>query len=118
LGFFYDRNGLWQRTLPAGLRIVLLNNHGGGIFGIIDGPTGLDPALQRDFFLTPQPLTAQRTAADHGLRYFTAHDAASLEAALPAFFGGDGAALLEIESELAANSLVFRAFREAVQALQ
>jgi 2-succinyl-5-enolpyruvyl-6-hydroxy-3-cyclohexene-1-carboxylate synthase len=118
LGFFYDRNGLWQPTLPPGLRIVLLNNHGGGIFGIIDGPTGLDPALQRDFFLTPQPLTARHTAADHGLRYYIARDAASLDAVLPAFFGDDGAALLEIESDLAVNSQVFHAFRDAVQGLQ
>jgi 2-succinyl-5-enolpyruvyl-6-hydroxy-3-cyclohexene-1-carboxylate synthase len=74
--------------------------------------------LQRDFFLTPQPLTARHTAADHGLRYYIARDAASLDAVLPAFFGDDGAALLEIESDLAVNSQVFHAFRDAVQGLQ
>ncbi|MFO7632875.1 MAG: 2-succinyl-5-enolpyruvyl-6-hydroxy-3-cyclohexene-1-carboxylic-acid synthase, partial [Caldilinea sp.] len=60
LAFFYDRNGLWQRTLPPNLRIVLLNNHGGGIFDIIDGPNRLDADTRTTYFLTPQPLSAQR----------------------------------------------------------
>ena len=32
VAFFYDRNGLWNNYLPANLRIVLFNNHGGHIF--------------------------------------------------------------------------------------
>ena len=87
LGFFYDRNGLWHRHLPPNLRIVVLNNHGGGIFDIIDGPNRLERARQETYFLTPQPLTARRTAEDHGLRYFHAAGAARTSARqLPAFF--------------------------------
>lgn len=115
LGFFYDRNGLWHRHVPANLRIVLLNNHGGGIFDIIDGPSRLPADVQRTFFLTPQPLTAERTCADHGLDYFHAADAASLDAALAAFFDPrPRPALLEIESDMAVNSQVFRQFKEMI----
>jgi len=32
LAFFYDRNGLWHQHIPPNLRVVILNNHGGGIF--------------------------------------------------------------------------------------
>lgn len=32
LSFFYDRNALWNRYLRGNLRILLLNNGGGGIF--------------------------------------------------------------------------------------
>jgi 2-succinyl-5-enolpyruvyl-6-hydroxy-3-cyclohexene-1-carboxylate synthase len=39
VAFFYDRNALWNRYLPNNLRIILLNNHGGGIFRMIDGPS-------------------------------------------------------------------------------
>jgi 2-succinyl-5-enolpyruvyl-6-hydroxy-3-cyclohexene-1-carboxylate synthase len=113
LGFFYDRNGLWHSHLPANLRIVLLNNHGGGIFDIIDGPNRLPAELHRAFFLTPQPLTARRTAADHGLDYLHAADGASLDAALASFFDPrPRPALLEIESDMATNSQVFRQFKE------
>jgi 2-succinyl-5-enolpyruvyl-6-hydroxy-3-cyclohexene-1-carboxylate synthase len=118
LGFFYDRNGLWHGHVPANLRIVLLNNHGGGIFDIIDGPDRLPSDVQRTFFLTPQPLTAQRTAADHGLGYLHAADEASLEAALASFFDPrPRAALLEIETDMAINSQVFRQFKETLAAL-
>ncbi len=118
LAFFYDRNGLWQRALPPNLRIVLLNNHGGGIFDIIDGPNRLDADTRTTYFLTPQPLSARRTALDHGLRYHYAAHEEDLLAALPAFFAQSGAAaLLEVETEMAVNQQVFQAFREMVGGL-
>lgn len=118
LGFFYDRNGLWHQHVPANLRIVVLNNHGGGIFDIIDGPNRLTDDERTEFFLTPQPLSARRTAQDHGLRYFHAESEQELLAHLPDFFAAqDGAAILEIETEMAVNSAVFRQFREMAAAL-
>jgi 2-succinyl-5-enolpyruvyl-6-hydroxy-3-cyclohexene-1-carboxylate synthase len=118
LGFFYDRNGLWHGHVPANLRIVLLNNHGGGIFDIIDGPNRLPAGLYQTYFLTPQPLTAARTAADHGLDYHHAIDAASLEVVLATFFApGPRPALLEIETDMAVNSQVFRQFKEMIAQL-
>jgi 2-succinyl-5-enolpyruvyl-6-hydroxy-3-cyclohexene-1-carboxylate synthase len=118
LAFFYDRNGLWQRNLPPNLRIVLLNNHGGGIFDIIEGPQRLDAATRTNYFLTPQPLSAQHTALDHGLRYFHAASADALQAALPAFFTTGGPALLEIETAMDVNRAVFQTFRAVVAELQ
>ncbi|HRI57426.1 MAG TPA: 2-succinyl-5-enolpyruvyl-6-hydroxy-3-cyclohexene-1-carboxylate synthase, partial [Anaerolineae bacterium] len=101
------------------LRIVLLNNHGGGIFDIIDGPDRLPAELRRAYFLTPQPLTAERTAADHGLDYRRVADAASLERALATFFQPSlRPALLEIETDMAANSQVFRQFKELIAQLR
>ena len=118
LGFFYDRNGLWHPHVPANLRIVLLNNHGGGIFDVIDGPDRLPADLRREFFLTPQPLTAERTCADHGLDYVHAADAAGLEDALKTFFSPSSrAALLEIETDMATNSQVFRQFKAMIAQL-
>ncbi len=119
LGFFYDRNGLWHRHLPPNLRIVVLNNHGGGIFDIIEGPNQLERARQETYFLTPQPLTARRTAEDHGLRYLHAADAGELKAQLGEFFAQDaGPALLEVETEMATNTAVYARFRAAVAELR
>ncbi|MBW7884797.1 MAG: 2-succinyl-5-enolpyruvyl-6-hydroxy-3-cyclohexene-1-carboxylic-acid synthase [Caldilineaceae bacterium] len=118
LAFFYDRNGLWHNHLPPNLRIVLLNNHGGGIFDIIEGPNRLDAATRARFFLTPQPLSARRTAEDHGLAYYYAADAAGLAAQLPTFFAaGDQPALLEIDTDMETNRTVFQAFRSLVAGL-
>lgn len=38
ISFFYDSNGLWNSYLKSNLRIILINNGGGGIFRIIPGP--------------------------------------------------------------------------------
>lgn len=112
LAFFYDRNGLWHNHLPANLRIVLFNNHGGGIFDIIDGPNRLDAPTRSTYFLTPQPLTAQGTARDHGLAYTHVRNEAELQDALTRFFDpARGAALLEVESDMATNRAIFQAFR-------
>jgi 2-succinyl-5-enolpyruvyl-6-hydroxy-3-cyclohexene-1-carboxylate synthase len=39
LSFFYDSNALWNKYLPKNLKIIVVNNHGGGIFRIIPGPS-------------------------------------------------------------------------------
>lgn len=117
LGFFYDRNGLWHPHVPANLRIVVLNNHGGGIFDIIEGPGRLPRAEQERYFLTPQPLSARRTAEDHGLAYFFATTQPELASLLPAFFAASGPALLEVETAMDTNTANYRALRIALAAL-
>ena len=37
LSFFYDQNALWNSEIAGNLRILLLNNGGGGIFGRFSG---------------------------------------------------------------------------------
>lgn len=115
LGFFYDRNALWHDHVPSNLRIVLLNNHGGGIFDLIDGPNRLEPALRNTYFLTPQSLTARRTAADHGCDYWCCTSRQQLETVLKEFFKPRArAAILEIETDMGVNGEVFQAFKQMV----
>lgn len=40
LSFFYDQNALWNQNLKGNLRILLLNNGGGGIFEKFEGLKG------------------------------------------------------------------------------
>lgn len=37
LSFFYDQNALWNQNLNGSLRIIVLNNGGGAIFGKFKG---------------------------------------------------------------------------------
>ena len=67
MAFFYDRNAFWHNYPLPNLRIVLLNNHGGGIFRLIDGPRQ-QPELE-EYFETHQALSARRTAEDYGMEY-------------------------------------------------
>ena len=42
LAFGYDSNALWNRNLPKNLKIILMNNKGGGIFHLLKGPSEHD----------------------------------------------------------------------------
>lgn len=117
LAFFYDRNALWHNYPLPNLRIVLLNNHAGGIFRMIKGPSQ-QPEL-KEYFETRQSLEAENTARDFGLNYrrldFTKGDKLeSLKELLPDFFRGntEHAKLLEIVTDSSTNAKVFRQFKE------
>ncbi|WP_266206009.1 2-succinyl-5-enolpyruvyl-6-hydroxy-3-cyclohexene-1-carboxylic-acid synthase [Pontibacter kalidii] len=117
LAFFYDRNGLWHNYQPQNLRIVLLNNHAGGIFRLIDGPRQ-QPELA-PFFETHQALNAENTARDFGIKYTSVQGMEELDQALPGFFAAEaGAGILEIFTDSAANAEAFEKYRQAVRGLK
>ncbi|GAA4053525.1 2-succinyl-5-enolpyruvyl-6-hydroxy-3-cyclohexene- 1-carboxylic-acid synthase [Hymenobacter glaciei] len=114
VAFFYDRNAFWHNYPTPNLRVMLFNNHGGGIFRIIDGPRQ-QPELE-EFFETRQQLTAENTARDFNLRYFPVSSFAELEAALPVFFAAEtGAAILEVFTDSKTNAAFFEEYRAAVK---
>jgi 2-succinyl-5-enolpyruvyl-6-hydroxy-3-cyclohexene-1-carboxylate synthase len=112
MAFFYDRNGLWHTFLPKNLRIIVLNNHGGGIFRLLDGPGG-QPELE-EYFETRQVLQAESTAREFGLDYFWCQTLEELQQCLPLFFESTGGAkLLEIHTSQEVNAAVFKLFKNA-----
>ena len=115
VAFFYDRNAFWHNYPTPNLRVVLFNNHGGGIFRMIDGPRQ-QPELE-EFFETRQALTAENTAKDFNLRYFPVSSFAELDSALPVFFAAEtGAAILEVFTDSKTNAAFFEEYRSAVKA--
>lgn len=114
VAFFYDRNAFWHNYSTPNLRVVLFNNHAGGIFRLIDGPRQ-QPELE-EFFETRQPLTAANTARDFNLRYLTASSFSELESVLPVFFAPEsGAALLEVTTNSKTNAEFFEHYRSLVR---
>jgi len=113
MAFFYDRNAFWHNYNPENLFIIVLNNHAGGIFGVIDGPSGL-PELQ-EYFETNQRLTANNLANEHQLDYSRAETQDQLNKALEHFFTpGNGPKILEIITELDNNKTIFRKLIKAI----
>lgn len=110
LAFFYDRNGLWHNNLPNNLRIIVLNNHGGGIFRLINGPKQLDEL--EEFFETHQKLDTANTARDFAMKYFNVKSLKVLPDTLEKFFDKNtGASILEIETEPKINQQVYEDFK-------
>jgi 2-succinyl-5-enolpyruvyl-6-hydroxy-3-cyclohexene-1-carboxylate synthase len=110
LAFFYDRNGLWHNYLPKNLRIVVLNNHGGNIFKMID--SGGMPEAE-EYFVTKQSMTAERTALDAGMEYFYANKRTDFQEIMKTFFEKSSKAkLLEIETDSETNMKVLNEYKQ------
>jgi 2-succinyl-5-enolpyruvyl-6-hydroxy-3-cyclohexene-1-carboxylate synthase len=102
----YDSNALWNKKLPANLRIAVLNNEGGGIFDLIDGPSAQKGF--EDFYLAHHPLDMQKLAETYNLNYFCCINSKQLLDILPAFLNSSGkAGILEIKTERRNNTAVF-----------
>lgn len=83
LSFFYDINGLWNQYLKPNFKIIVLNNGGGGIFRLIDGPHDLPE--REDYFATQSTRNCQRMADEFGFRYYKANDFVSLQSEFETF---------------------------------
>ncbi|MEI9919992.1 MAG: 2-succinyl-5-enolpyruvyl-6-hydroxy-3-cyclohexene-1-carboxylic-acid synthase [Bacteroidota bacterium] len=114
VAFFYDRNAFWNNYLTPNLRIVVLNNHGGAIFGIIDGP-GTTPEGD-EYFITRQPLTAKHLASEFNLDYKSISDNENINTTLEEFFKMEGRPkILEFESGSKEAKELFLRFKEKVK---
>jgi len=113
LAFFYDRNAWWNNYNPSNLRVILLNNHGGGIFRMIDGPAK-QPELD-EYFITKQSLKAENTAKDFNLGYFFCTNKLDLSNGLMHFFDrSERAKILEVETNSPSNTDAFKRFKKYI----
>lgn len=113
MAFFYDRNAFWHNYPLPNLRIIVLNNGGGGIFRLINGPSQ-QPELEV-YFETQQQLTAKNTAADFGFEYLCATNRKELEAALEQLFqSSENPKLLEVFSDKEINQEIFNQFKQLI----
>jgi 2-succinyl-5-enolpyruvyl-6-hydroxy-3-cyclohexene-1-carboxylate synthase len=110
LAFQYDKNALWNKNLPSNLRIVIMNNSGGGIFRLIDGPRS-QPELE-EFFETQQKTTAKNTVIDSGIDYYSVESINNFESLLQGFFAEKGKSkCLEIFTDPIENQVIFEKFK-------
>ena len=78
LSFFYDQNALWIQELPRSLRILLLNNSGGGIFERFDG---LRQSTARErLVMACHHTSAHGICQSYGICYRSATDSSTLAA--------------------------------------
>lgn len=76
LSYFYDQNALWNSNLGGNLRILLLNNGGGGIFSQLPG---LEKSPARDSMIAAGHTTrAEGCCSQHGVEYRAAYGSEDL----------------------------------------
>ncbi len=109
MAFQYDRNALWNSYVGANVRIIIFNNSGGGIFGILDGAKEL-PELG-EFMVTQQTFRAKNIALDAEIDYFEANDWNELHQQMQHFFEpSNRAKILEIFTDSAVNTQELQAY--------
>lgn len=110
LGFFYDSNALLFQKIPPNLRIIIINNGGGGIFRFIPGP---DTTGQLEtFFESRHQITAEHHALSARIKYFKATDIDETEKYLEMIFLDDfkECVILEIFTPTDKNGEILRSY--------
>jgi 2-succinyl-5-enolpyruvyl-6-hydroxy-3-cyclohexene-1-carboxylate synthase len=111
VAFFYDINGLFITKLPSNLKIIILNNHAGGIFEMIAGPEQMGEALA--FQTTPHRYTAEHLATHFGVGYFAADTIGSFAKGYDVLRASPASFILEVRTSSAANKQFFELFKKA-----
>jgi 2-succinyl-5-enolpyruvyl-6-hydroxy-3-cyclohexene-1-carboxylate synthase len=80
ISFLYDSSALWNNYLSPRLKMVVLNNGGGGIFRKLEGLSSL-PEMNA-CFETPHRIDFEKLAALYQLKFLRATDEATLKNAI------------------------------------
>jgi 2-succinyl-5-enolpyruvyl-6-hydroxy-3-cyclohexene-1-carboxylate synthase len=110
LSFFYDSNALWNQYLPTNFRIILINNNGGSIFEIIDGPKS---TKQKNIFVAPHSAKAKDLCKAFNVEYFNCQSIESIENIIYEFYQTDNdlkTKLLEINTSNCPNAETLKAY--------
>ncbi len=110
LAFFYDSNAFWHAKLPDNFKIAVINNGGGGIFRIIEGPN--DSGWLEEHFEWRNTRSAELHCAMFSVAYFRASSSTELNTVLTDWLNTQGTAVLEIFTPAGRNPEVLDAYFE------
>lgn len=116
VSFFYDSNAFWNKNLSANLRVILINNGGGGIFKIIPGPAS-STQLEK-YFEAQHDYDAEHLCKAFGLEYLVADSIERIENQMEKFYSveEDGRPkLLEIKTPGDINHLKLEEFFQSLR---
>ncbi len=100
IAFLYDLNGLWHQSAMSNLKIILINNGGGGIFRIIDGPGSTN--ILEEVFEAKHNLNGKHVAQHFSIDYKIAADEEALASGLEWLYS-EGTKILEVDTKLGQN---------------
>lgn len=115
LSFFYDQNSLWNSDICGNLRVILLNNGGGGIFYGLPG-LKRSPACDK-LVAARHDTTAQGICTQNDVGYLSARDMDELRIGLATLMtsGSNRPMLLEIFTDSEQDEAAMRGLMESIQ---
>ena len=94
LSFIYDQHALWNKEVPKNLKIIVVNNQGGGIFNIISGPK--TTPYSKEFFETRHEISLEKIAATFKINYQKATNEIQAAKCLNNIFVSQDAEIIEL----------------------
>ena len=109
LSFVYDSNALWNRKFPDKLKIVVLNDQGGGIFRLLKGPSDME--FFEEFSVCHHPASPALLTQSFGREALQVKGQENLEEAFKIFFKpGSSLSVLDVDTAEQENSRIFKEF--------
>ena len=109
LSFVYDSNALWNNRFPENLKIIILNDGGGGIFRLLKGPDSME--FFEEFSVTHHPVSLELLSQSFGKGFQRVQQEEELEEKLEALFlPGSSISILEVDTTQRENSRIFKQF--------
>lgn len=107
LSFFYDNNALWIQELAGNMRIMLINNQRGAIFGMLPG-LDRSPA-HKPLIAAGHNATAEGICSQYGMEYYRATDTPSLEEGIRLLTSGvhDRPVVLEVLTDADTDAVAY-----------
>jgi 2-succinyl-5-enolpyruvyl-6-hydroxy-3-cyclohexene-1-carboxylate synthase len=106
----YDRNAFWNRYIPDNFRVIVMNDFGGGIFRLIEGPGNC--AELDECFVAHQRMDASHIAEEAGFDYIRCDSFPALENGLDCLFDpAAGKMILELFTDREVNTLAFNHYK-------
>lgn len=96
LSFLYDSNALWSGIKPSNLKTIIMNNGGGSIFKVIEGPRTHEKV--EDYFVAPHDVKLQAFIESMGEEALVADDLPSLERALDELYASNKYSFLVVNT--------------------
>jgi len=106
VAFFYDINAFYNQYIPQNLKVILMNNYGGGIFDLIEGTESL--AELDPFIKTPHQIDAKHLASHFKINYFKAENYDELNSEIKLFLNSSKISILEIKTNHDNNTKTFK----------
>jgi 2-succinyl-5-enolpyruvyl-6-hydroxy-3-cyclohexene-1-carboxylate synthase len=109
ISLIYDSNAFWTKPFPKNLKIVVIQNKGGGIFQIIPGPAA--SPLREQYFEATHQTSPASVIRGYGFEVQEAHSKASIFEDLSAFLNPTNPIqILQFETAQDENAVVLDQF--------
>lgn len=109
LALLYDANPFLGNIKPSNLKIVVMNNGGGGIFSMIPGPAKMPE--HGEFMFTPHRRNLKYWADLNELNYYKAENFEQLQLGIELLLNDSCTSILDVQTDPQINLEVFKSYK-------